>query len=1504
MNLSPATLQKAREAGYSDDEILSHVSTADEKIGNAVKAGYSLDEVATHFDEKARFRALEPTTGFTDEERGQAEREAMLEYVREAKPRIPGNIDLGSTDPEFTGTGVAAEPVGGETGLVKPLLSAIGVEGPEGDTTGAGLVRGGISLADSLTTPTNIALMESMVGAPRVIAKAAGAAFLPMMVSGTREGAIAFNRAETPRQAAEAAVGAVGSAAMGALGTFHSGTRAPDVSLDARFLRSLAPMPRLLAESGAPLTAAEVARFEPIPETTVPGMTAQESNPAMPTEAASRSPVEFPAPTTTPKADATEAGAATATRAPAVRDATKPKPDQQSPSPLSKSPQQERALSNREQPPESLPRNPSKPAVDAPQPLSELTQNNQGSSSVSQPNSTQVRDASKPEQMTPEEFHDIEIKRRSVVTLPTIKDVLQKNPKPSGASERKAWSEKLTQKLAAALSDRADIPADWMSNYPIYRDDVIALGYLKKGDKYVYRSGRGERVATPNVFKLPERKYYETLSLDDLKRLRDDGNTSFERGQIEDWRQSDMDEMVASTKNNALSTQIYALKNAMENRQPVSAKLADAVEMPMESSGYTREGDLYVYRPDKLSEPPAEAQTTPPAAPATAPPAAREVTGASASEKTAAADAAVKQESLPKQLRTDSDIASVLAGEETGPQMRMGEAPEGGAFGSAGGSRPKVRPAGNTPLGDSEFIRIPSAMQRFGRGLLTEGSADVMAKQRNKVGQMLSRAIRKHVDLEQEISGSMMAEFNQAMRGLSKTAANRALDEITPYLAAKENGRPTPTLSPAAQKILTAWENIAETTGLMAEAHNVQVFDPSTGGHRPMHRMGRSYVPRMFTKEVTRVLQDPASNPTLFNDLADALAVHRGISQADAATLLRQEAGRFQTSDFIGSLEMARTGQLPESFYEYDLRNLASQYLPSFSERMAQIIAYGQRLGPRDTPNRKNLWDVARSEAEDRYSQQWLRDAEDQAVNLRPNSGVMQGTRRLQTLASGLLLSSPTTSVVRNTLSGLSASTELMGVRRSVSNLVKAATDAQTKMDAKEIGAVRDNIGDFLYADQLGDSALDDMVRGVTDVALKYSGYNGSETFVRTHAAATASQFAKDGITAIAKDPSSMRSKEALGLFKRLGVDAKEIVAEGADWKTGPETRKFIRAIIRDSQGGYRFDQVPLWANSAVGRFLYQFGRYGTQRARNIWRNGIQPLIGEDVEWNGKTMTRRDARPLMKMGASAILLGETFALLASGFLGRDRKDASLEEIAQAMTEDQKLAAAMAGERLINDIIMAGTLGIWGQPLDAIKSLKDQSRFKNPFEPPGLSSTKSVIRLATNAMDQGGRVTLRDINDFLGGTAPGIKQAGDVVRNVFDEPLYEAENDVRTLRAAAKRWAMDTKQDVSRRASTAYRKSKNAPEYMAIQEALLVGDSQRAKFLAGKFLATQPDQAKARKALSASIKARQPFRVGPYTSAEHRADFMEWAKTRLPKKDYEQAKRVQDRYEAAAKNAGF
>lgn len=884
----------------------------------------------------------------------------------------------------------------------------------------------------------------------------------------------------------------------------------------------------------------------------------------------------------------------------------------------------------------------------------------------------------------------------------------------------------------------------------------------------------------------------------------------------------------------------------------------------------------------------------------TAPPVQAEAARIQRSEESSAAS------SVEPHLRTSKAVQSILEekpAEATAAMKGPVVPPEGGAFGSAGGRRPTVTPIGQTPRGDANWLKIPSWIKRAGRGLFTEGARGVLGRTKNAVGVELAKATRRHVDVEQELYGQHEKILSDATKGIPPKRLDAAMAEVEQYNRDVENGRTPAPLAADAKGILDAWHEVGKSTGDIARANNVQVFDAKLGAHRPMGTV-KNYIPRMFSKEVESALRDPEKNGAMFNSLAQAIATHKGIPIEAAAAELNGVAGRFTANDFHGNLELARNEQLPEIFYEYDLGNLASRYLPAYSERMGQIIAYGQRLGPREAPLRPNLWDVARKESRDQETQQWLNEAEDQATGFKPKSVGGKLARRAQALGNAALLSDPTTTVVRNLLSGLSVTAERFGVGRSVRQLVEAGKTAN-RMNAREIGALREDIGSLLNAEQLGDSAADNFIRSLQQHALGKSGFSGSETYVRTHNALVASSFVRDAAASLVSKPKSGLSKEALAQFKRWDIDPEAIVAEKGDWKTGPETRKFIRTAVRESQGGYRFDQVPLWGGTTAGRFVYQYGRWGMQRAKDIFENTIAPAIGEKVEFRGQKMTNRNVLPLMRLGLFTAGLGEVFAGIGSALFDRDRRDSSFSEIGEAWKEDELKSVKMLSERIVNDVIMSGTLGLIGQPVDFIKSMKDQSRLKNPTEPPSLFGVKALTTLAQRAQDQGGSLTKRDWLEFAGQTARGPSNIYKAGQKVAGDPLYKAQNDVSTLRAAAKRWAKDTGQDVALRKSRGdFGKGVNAPSFEPIQDALMLGDSSKAEELADAFIKKQPNEGKARKALKSSVKGRQPFRAGTLTSPDNLEQFMEWAEKNLPPQDLKQVKRVQETYVKAAEDAGL
>lgn len=830
--------------------------------------------------------------------------------------------------------------------------------------------------------------------------------------------------------------------------------------------------------------------------------------------------------------------------------------------------------------------------------------------------------------------------------------------------------------------------------------------------------------------------------------------------------------------------------------------------------------------------------------------------------------------------------------EPEGPRMVPPGNPEAGALFPRGARTPPVQPIGRPPSGARNFLEIPL----FRKGGLTEGASLVLRnRQQNPIGKHLGKATDRQYQVEDELMGRLWREMDTAVGHMNEKRKVAAFKEVEHYTREKENKRPLPKLSADAQRIQDAWENIAEFTGLLAQARGVKVAAP--GGYRPMRLIGREYVPRMFAPDFLRAIRNPKKHAAEFNNYVNELAAMQNITTQEAAAALGDLAGgkgRYSSNDFLGNIEVARRERLPESFYDYDMRRVISNYITKYAHRMGQIVAYGQRLEGPHGPVQKNLWDLARDEVRggDKTTARWLAEAEAQSGGERMLNAGQLLMGRLQTLATGLLLSNPISTVPRNLLGGMVNTAELLGTRRAISSAAHTITSAQARLNAKQAGVVKDSMATLLHVDQLPE---DSPVRQFADLMLKASGYNASENWVRTTNFLAADSFAREAATEMAARPNSPLARQMAGLIERMKIKPDDIIAEGGNWQTGQQTRRFIREIVSQQQGGYRFNQVPLWAGSPMGRFFYQFGRWGTQRSQNLWNNVFMPaLVGTESTINGVKMRVRDFKPLVRFGLGMVALGEAYALLPQLLLDKDRKDASLTEIGVKMSEDKIKAAEMLTSRAINDVVMSGALGIWNQPVDFYKAWKDQSRFKNPADPPGGSAIRAALQLSQDYIQQG-TITGDDWRRFAQAFLPGAVAVEDLGRNIVDEPSYEADNDQRTLRNAGLRFAKDTGMDIQARPGGAQGKTENTPTFVAIRNALMVGDSAKAKELA-------VNSGMPMKNIRQSVLGRQPFRVGPYTREEVQQNFYQWAQKNLSAGDLEQVQRVQARYERAARAA--
>ena len=105
----------------------------------------------------------------------------------------------------------------------------------------------------------------------------------------------------------------------------------------------------------------------------------------------------------------------------------------------------------------------------------------------------------------------------------------------------------------------------------------------------------------------------------------------------------------------------------------------------------------------------------------------------------------------------------------------------------------------------------------------------------------------------------------------------------------------------------------------------------------------------------------------------------------------------------------------------------------------------------------------------------------------------------------------------------------------------------------------------------------------------------------------------------------------------------------------GEETMRFLQKSVNEVQGGYRYDQLPVFMNDPRTKILLKFMQWSQQMQRHFDRN----IIAEASEGNVK--------PLMKYLAGTQIAGESMRGVST-FFGREYDDASYAEIGSVLKE--------------------------------------------------------------------------------------------------------------------------------------------------------------------------------------------------------------------------------------------
>ena len=451
--------------------------------------------------------------------------------------------------------------------------------------------------------------------------------------------------------------------------------------------------------------------------------------------------------------------------------------------------------------------------------------------------------------------------------------------------------------------------------------------------------------------------------------------------------------------------------------------------------------------------------------------------------------------------------------------------------------------------------------------------------------------------------------------------------------------------------------------------------------------------------------------------------------------------------------------------------------------------------------------------------------------------------------------------------------------------------------------------------------------RKFQEKALKWSGFNAAEEFVRSVNLIAAKSMLRDAIRANQKNPMSAKSLRYRGFFARLGIRSPQsLIDEGG---AGPLTDQFLRAAVNEVQGGYRYDQVPAFMDTPQGRFLLQYQKWGAQQLRHFARNVANPAVQaislgrlgnkEFVKVRdpktGNVATRQvpgnlmpAARYLFVLTAVGAGLSEILKLL----FGRADQTATLAEIMSSMQKGDGYALGMILNKLFSYHLLVGSAGLLGNYAQFGMDFASRSRFKNPFDPPALGPAQAVGNFVLDGIEQG-QITGNDVKQLANSIFTGSRDITAIgargLTSIGVEPRWARSEmrrqDMSWLRGITRRYNDQIGVQQNRTSFQRIGKNPNTPTFDAIKQGLLLGDAHGARetireWMRGK---SEDRQKLDMAALMASVRASQPIRAG-YGSEAMRVNFLSWAREHLDPSDVLRVKEIDQTYRRTAIGLGL
>jgi hypothetical protein len=854
---------------------------------------------------------------------------------------------------------------------------------------------------------------------------------------------------------------------------------------------------------------------------------------------------------------------------------------------------------------------------------------------------------------------------------------------------------------------------------------------------------------------------------------------------------------------------------------------------------------------------------------------------------------------------------------------------------------PALPSADETLSAEAAFLygpQVPSLWKPAGWSRFYQGTADILGGVKGL--EFLSVAIRKHVDRARYWQGKVTAPFRAWERkwSLSKPRLTKhgltwvskeqeqafkefedyfcrvdaPVTEVTALGESKRGAFGSERMlnvegySPAGQALIKLWQNQAVEMQGVNKKNRLVVWDDKIKAFRPIGGIV-NYFPRTLRPEIKKLLNDPTSNPKLWRQVVGRL-IDKGYVKdpVEALKFLNENFKPKSAFDYFSNIEAARQVQLPTMLYDYSF-DAARRYLMSWSERTAQVEAFGQKAGR----NGRDLFDLAQEKTINTQTKEYIEAVRQRAYGVTSKGVWARAMTVLNSLATGTQLSNPVT-VFTNLTSGLAynaTSTGIIPALRGAWEMRSLARTAQAIAEAGEHGIILDDLMNMVNDVEQLDSSLASGAQRFAQFGLKWSGFSASETFVRAHGYLTGKAFLRSALKAWSGDAAGRNARIYEAWFERNGFDVDALRMENGE---GEETARFLRGTVNLAQGGYRYDQVPVFMDTPAGRFLFKYQKWGSQMAANFVKNAITPAFRPGVDRDGKPRPR-DFAPLISYLVVTAALGAGLDDLYERLFGRVKRGASWNEIATLADDDALKALELAVGKIFQAQLVSGAYGTFGNYAQTLQDFASRSKFKSPMDPPGLATLKNGGELLLRLWEQE-TLTASDIDDVMRGQVrayatgkAAAARALDVLGADFRWQENElARQDVSWLNSVTRRYADELGVQNRRMGFSRIGKTPQSRYYDEVNRALLRGDSEGVRAAIDSYLATFTDadaKRAALKSLAASVSGRRPIKVG--SAGEEREQlFLAWAGKNLSPSDMARVQDIDRRYKETAVRMGL